>query len=141
MGRRLKRARYAPGVLLIDGKHVTDVLLDVDAIHEVVSPDDDPLPRTFGLTMTAELPASEFNAFMLSANIWLDNPDPLVDMTFWCAIDSTGPMPVLQVGRHTEVITRCCRGGGSIGRVWRGCMLAPRGEMELEVMGGEGSFP
>jgi len=79
--------------------------------------------------------AGEFDAFMRGLGI-KEDLDPLVDMTFWCAIDPAGPMPVLQVGRHTDVITVCQRGGGSVGRVWKGCSIAEgerTGELEVDA--------
>lgn len=116
---------YTPGLLLIDGVPLTGVTLDLDPVHEALAPEDLPAPGRFEFTAECSCTRADFDAFLRSAGI--DNlgayADPMVDLTIWCAIDPKGPMPILQVGRHTEVITNCVRGGGSIGRVWRGCYL------------------
>lgn len=133
-----RRNRWRAGTLMIDGKLVQGCDLRIeDCLHETVAPEDVPGLKQFTVKGRIDVDRGEFARFLEGVGIDY-GADPLFDMTVWCAVDPRGPMPILQVGRHTDVITVCQRGGGSIGRVWKGCCIAEGkrvGELEVDVYG------
>ena len=113
------------GLLSIDGEPVGPISFKVDLKHELVGElEDDVAPSPsydakFEMTMDS---ARAFADFMRNAQLAGDIPamPPLYDMTVWSALDPAGAwMPIVNVDANTEVVTRCQRGGGYLGRTWR----------------------
>ena len=114
---------WTSGLLLIDGKPVSACSFNADMARELVRPDDTPLAASYEFRADLELDGGEWREFCKLARINAEQEPVTVDLTVWGAIDPAGPMPVVSVGRHTAVITKCARGGGSLGRRWLGAEL------------------
>lgn len=114
--------RYtSEGLLLIDGKVVGPCAFQGDVRGELLG-----TPLRVGQASHGqfEMDVRGWADFCKQAGVaqW-DGPIPEMDLTVWVAIDPNKPMPCVAVDEGTEVITKCARGGGSVGRVWRGARI------------------
>jgi len=120
----VKRHEYSDGLLLIDGVAVGACNYTADALKATLQDElpSGPISATFKMELDPD-GTKTWDKFVREAGLQ-PMEAPLFDMVFWLALDPRrGVMPVVAVDELSEVITVCKRGGGSLGRVWRGCSV------------------
>ena len=123
--------RMTWGALSIDGVPVGPIVFKADLKHALVGElGDAPIAASYEAKFEMSVESTRsWRAFMRAVGASEPLVPPLYDMTVWGALDPSGAwMPVVNVDAHTEVVTRCQRGGGYLGRTWRAVPI----DFELE---------